>query len=155
MKTGLFLTLLLSAIALVSCSTRTDMQKSKQEIVDVLDQYVQNVVQEDMEGYAKGVSHNSEMMNFGAFGTPIVGWDALQKVMEGQNAGLDSISIDQSHIQVHLLPGGMNAWATSLWRFRAKAGQNSLDLPVRCTWILERQGGSWLVVHFHKAIAAG
>ena len=154
-KNGSYLVALACLFAVVGCSRSVDLEKSKQEVGAVLDQYVQSVVREDMEEYAKHVFHDPEMVNFGAFGAPIAGWDALRGVMEGQNAGIDSIGIDQSMVQIHVLPGGMNAWATSLWRFTAKAGQNALDLPVRCTWVLEKRGGAWLVVHFHKSIAAG
>ena len=155
MKTGLYLVALACLFTVVGCSRSVDLEKSKREIGAVLDQYVQSVVREDIEEYTRHVFHDPEMVNFGAFGAPIVGWDALRGVIEGQNAGLDSIGIDQSQVKIHVLPGGMNAWATSLWRFRAKAGQNALDLPVRCTWVLEKREGTWLVVHFHKSIAAG
>lgn len=155
MKTGLYLAALACLFTVVGCSTAVDLEKSKQEVGAVLDEYVQSVVQENMEEYARHVLHDPEMVSFGAFGTPIVGWEALRGVIEGQNAGLDSIRIDQSQVRIHVLPGGMNAWATSLWRFRARAGQNALDLPVRCTWVLEKREGAWLVVHFHKSIAAG
>jgi ketosteroid isomerase-like protein len=75
--------------------------------------------------------------------------------MEGQNAALEDIEIDQSDVRVHVFPGGDNAWATSLWQFKASAGEDQLNLPVRCTWELERREGTWRVVHFHKSIAAG
>jgi len=155
MKTRFYFVAAVCLLAIVSCSQTVDVEKSRQEIGAVLDQYVQSVVREDMEEYAKHVAHDPDMVSFGAFGAPIVGWEALRGVIEGQNAGLDSILIDQSQVKIHVLPGGANAWATSLWRFRANAGQNALDLPVRCTWILEKREGAWLVVHFHKSIAAG
>ena len=155
MKIGFYLVVAACLLAIVSCSQSVDLEKSEQEIGAVLDQYVSSVMREDTEEYARHVAHDPDMVSFGAFGVPIVGWDALRGVIEGQNAGLDSILIDQSQVKIHVLPGGMNAWATSLWGFRAKAGQNAIDLPVRCTWILEKREGSWLVVHFHKSIAAG
>ena len=155
MKTGFHFVVTVCLLAIVSCSQSVDLKKSEQEIEAVLDHYVSSVMQEDMEEYAKQVAHDPDMVSFGALGAPIVGWDALRSVIEGQNAGLDSILIDQSQVKIHVLLGGMNAWATSLWRFRAKAGENALDLPVRCTWIMEKREGAWLIVHFHKSIAAG
>lgn len=155
MKGIVCLVVIVCVFALVSCSTNVDLEQQKQEIGACLEQYVQSVVQEDMELYAKHVAHDPEMVNFGAFGAPIIGWDALREVMEGQNAGLDSIRIDRSEVKIHVMPRGMNAWATSLWQFRAKVGQGDVHFPIRCTWVLEKREGAWLVVHFHKSIAAG
>jgi hypothetical protein len=154
-KIGLYVVAVACLFAVVGCVKSVDMEKAKQDVGAVLDQYVQGVERENMEQYARHVFHGPEMVNFGAFGAPIVGWEALRGVIEGQNTGLDSIKIDQSQVQIHVMPGGTNAWATSLWRFRAKAGENALDLPVRCTWVLEKREGAWLIVHFHKSIAAG
>jgi uncharacterized protein (TIGR02246 family) len=131
------------------------VENAEKEVKSVLDQYVKSVEQEDMEQYAKIVSHDSTSVDFGSFGEPIVGWEALRRVMEGQNASLDSIRVEQSQVAIHILPGGTSAWATSLWSFSAKSGQTILNLPVRCTWILEKREGKWLIIHFHKSIAAG
>jgi len=138
-----------------ACARAVDLEKAKQEIQMALDQYVASVESEDMGQYANRVCHDMTMTNFGAFGAPIVGWDGLRDVMENQNAGLDSTKIDQSEVQIHVYPSGISAWATSLWNFRAKAGENVLDLTVRCTWVLEKRGEKWEIVHFHKSIAAG
>ena len=75
--------------------------------------------------------------------------------MDGKNAALESIRIEQDDVSVHLLPTQDDAWARSLWRFHAKSEGNELDLPVRCTWQLQRRDGQWRVVHFRKSIAAG
>jgi uncharacterized protein (TIGR02246 family) len=138
-----------------ACQPAVDVESAEADVRALLDRYVRCVEQEDMEQYAQVVDHDAVMMNFGAFGEPIVGWDGLQAVMTDQNAALEDIQIDQSDVMVHVLPSGDNAWATSLWQFRASAGENQLDLPVRCTWQLERREGAWRVVHFHKSVAAG
>jgi uncharacterized protein (TIGR02246 family) len=149
----LFAMLLLAFVASVSTSGNAEAT-DKDLVRATLDRYVEAVVTEDLEQYAQVVAHDAEMVNFGAFGDPIVGWEALRVVMEGQNAALDSIQIDQSQVMVHILEPGDNAWATSLWQFHAKAGENMIDLPVRCTWQLQKRGDMWKVVHFHKSIAA-
>jgi uncharacterized protein (TIGR02246 family) len=138
-----------------ACQPPVNVESVEAEVRAVLDRYIASVEQEDMEHYAQLVAHDADMMNFGAFGGPIIGWDGLQEVMEGQNAMLDAIQIDQSNVKVHVLATGDNAWATSLWQFKATAGEALLDLPVRCTWQLERRDGNWQIVHFHKSIAAG
>jgi ketosteroid isomerase-like protein len=116
---------------------------------------VTSVENEDMEAYAENVEHSEDMVNFGAFGDPIVGWDALQKVMEGQNAGLEDIKITVTDMKIHLVPSGLVAWATCLWDFEAKMGGQEMSLPVRCTWVLEKEGEDWKIIHFHKSVPAG
>jgi len=32
-------------------------------------------------------------------------------------------------------------------------GENLVSLPVRCTWLLEKREGGWVIVHFHKSVA--
>jgi uncharacterized protein (TIGR02246 family) len=132
-----------------------DSQSAEADVRALLDRYVQSVEQEDMEQYAQVVAHDEAMVNFGAFGEPIIGWAGLREVMEGQNAALEDIEIDQSDVRVEVLRGGNNAWATSLWEFKATAGESQLVLPVRCTWQLEKRGDTWRIVHFHKSVAAG
>lgn len=131
------------------------MGKTRADVKAALDRYVESVQNEDMEAYAQVVARDAEMVNFGAFGDPIVGWEALREVMEGQNAALNSVRVQQSDVAIHVLPSGNEAWATSLWRFTAAVGDEKLDLPVRCTWQLEMRDGVWKVIHFHKSIAAG
>ena len=129
-------------------------QPAGDQIRAVLDQYVLSVEREDLDLYGRVMAHDADVVHFGTSGAPIQGWDSLKKVIADQFAGLDSVSVAASEVQVHVLPGGTAAWATSLWRFRGKAGQTALDLPVRCTWILEKRAGAWVIVHFHKSVAA-
>lgn len=43
------------------------------------------------------------------------------------------------------------AWATNQWFFNARIGDQAMTLPLRCTWILEKRDGRWMIVHFHKS----
>jgi uncharacterized protein (TIGR02246 family) len=144
-------------LVLIGTASQSQVDKSKIEdqVRGALDRYVQAVESEDLEQYAGVVAHDTDMVNFGAFGAPIIGWESLRTVMEGQNAALDSIRVEQSQVVVKVLSSGDDAWATSLWRFRAKSGKDTLDVPVRCTWQLQKRGETWRVIHFHKSIAAG
>lgn len=155
MKAQSILVALSCAWVAAACQPAVDMERAEVEVRAALDRYVECVEQEDMEGYAEIVAHDAAMMNFGAFGGPIVGWDGLREVIEGQYAALDSVQIEQSQVAVNVMPGGGDAWATSLWQFTAKAGESTLDLPVRCTWQLQKRAGGWVITHFHKSLAAG
>jgi uncharacterized protein (TIGR02246 family) len=124
-------------------------------VTGVLENYIASVEKEDMELYAAVVAHDAEMVNFGSGGPPIVGWDALRKVIEDQNAALSETKIGARDVSVKISPTGEWAWATSLWDFKTVAGGKPLTLPVRCSWILEKRGGRWVIAHFHKSVAAG
>ena len=121
----------------------------------VLDRYIASIEKEDLELYAKNICHDTTMVNFGVFGPPIVGWAALKGVIAGQNESLSQTKITPSDVSIHVSPSGQWAWATSLWDFSATMGEAPVQLAVRCTWVLEKQDGRWVIVHFHKSVAAG
>jgi len=132
-----------------------DVAAEKAAIESVLSSYVEAVEREDLDAYAANVTHDDSMMNFGAFGGPIVGWEALKNVMTGQNEELSGIEIVQHDVRVSVSTAGDLAWATSLWDFTAMMGDQPVDLDVRCTWVLERTLDGWRIAHFHKSVAAG
>ena len=151
--------LILSALILgiIGCSQQTapvDIEAEKTAVAAVLANYVDAVEKEDMNLYSAVISHDSTMINFGSTGDPIIGWEALKKVIESQNSALDSIDVEVSDVRIHVAPCGGMAWATSLWTLKAKAVDKSVSLQVRCTWALEKDGNIWLIVHFHKSVAA-
>jgi ketosteroid isomerase-like protein len=93
------------------------------------------------------------MVNFGTgAGDRVVGWRALKDVIEAQNAALSGTKIVVSDVTVHISPEGQFAWATSLWDFKATVGEQVIDMPVRCSWILEKRETGWVVVHFHTSV---
>lgn len=123
-----------------------------EEIKSVLGNYVKAVENEDLGLYGKVVGHDSDMVNFGTDASErIVGWDALKRAMESQFATLKRTRIVVGNTTVKVATGGRFAWATSLWDFGAM-GEQAVALPVRCTWVLEKQESSWVIVHFHKSV---
>ena len=158
MKTSFYIVII--TIFLIGCQKQVsvetvDVEKEKASIQNVLNQYVTSCENEDMQLYSKNMSHDSLIVNFGAFGDPIVGWEGVKKAMEGQNESLADIKIEQSNINIYVSSSGKFAWATSLWNFSATMGEQKLDLPVRCSWILEKKENNWIIVHWHKSVAAG
>lgn len=130
-----------------------DVAAEKALIQSVLDNYVTSVETEDLALYANCVAQDAEMVTFGSMGEPIVGWEALKKVIEGQNAALSDTKISVADPRIHISEDGKLGWATCLWTFTAKMGEAPLSLPVRCTWVLEKRQGTWTIVHFHKSVA--
>jgi len=138
----------------MACQQKVNIESEKAAIKAVLDNYVASVENEDMELYAKNMAHDSDMVNFGTSEDPIIGWDALKKIMEDQNAALSQTKINVTNMAIHVSETGKLAWATCLWDLKAMMGENPIELPVRCTWILEKRGNDWVIVHFHKSIQA-
>ena len=148
-------TLMVATFVLIaSCGPqKVDVEAERAQVKAVLDHYVTAVETEDMELYASHMTHEPMMMNFGGFGGPIVGWDALKETMEGQNAALSETKIKVSDLAIHVSEEGKLAWATCLWNLKAMMGENPIELPIRCTWVLEKRDNKWQIVHFHKSMA--
>jgi uncharacterized protein (TIGR02246 family) len=152
------MTILLSVLAFllvltIGCQQKVNVEAEKTAIQAVLDNYVTSIENEDMTLYAKIIAHDPDMVNFGTLASErIVGWDALEKVIEDQNAALSGTKISVSDVTINLAPDGRFAWATSMWIFKANMGEQMFELPVRCTWILEKQNTGWVIVHFHKSV---
>lgn len=81
----------------------------------------------------------------------LVGYEALEQAMQAQNAALEDIHIQVSDEIIHVSLQGDMAWATNQWIFNARLGDQSLAMPLRCTWVLEKRQDRWLIVHFHKS----
>ncbi len=146
---------ILAAILAGCCGRQQDIDIDNDTVAinDILNDYVVSIETGDTNMYADLVTHDTGMINFGAFGEPIHGWNELQQVIADQNATLDSIVIIVSDQRVHIASCGDIAWATSLWDFRAAAGGERVELPVRCTWVLQKSNDRWRIHHFHKSVA--
>jgi len=135
------------------CREEGRTEADKTAIKAVLDTYITSIENEDMGLYAKIIAHDPDMVNFGtAASERIVGWEPLRKAIEEQNAALSETKITQSDVTINVSPDGRFAWATSLWNFKATMESQAIELPVRCTWILEKRGKDWEIVHFHKSV---
>ena len=153
MKKSLVLFLVLAFLALSVCAKKLDIEAEKAKVKEVLDGYVTSIENEDMALYAKVMAHDEDMVNFGSGAADrIVGWKALEKVILDQNAALSGTKITASDVTISISPDGKFAWATSLWNFKAMMGEQGIELPVRCTWILEKREAGWVIVHFHKSV---
>jgi ketosteroid isomerase-like protein len=151
-----FIICIIAALTLLTgCQKPVDTAVEKQAIKTVLDNYILSIEKEDIELYGEIIMHDPIMVNFGTGAADyIVGWDALRKVIEDQNAALSETTIAQSDVTINVSPDGKFAWATSLWTFKAAMGGEIMQLPVRCSWILEKEKDTWVIVHFHKSVGA-
>ncbi len=155
MKKIFILCAISASVLMVGCQQKEmDVEAEKTAIQALLDAYITSVENEDIELYGQNMVHDPAMINFGAFGDPIIGWQGLEKVMMGQNEALSETNIEASDLEIHLAPSGTFAWATSFWDLTAVMGESPIRLAVRCSWVLEKQEGRWIIVHFHKSVAA-
>lgn len=130
-----------------------NIETEKTAVKSILDKYVESIENADMRLYEKNVAHDSTMVNFGAMGIPIIGWNALKQVIENQNAALSQTKINVSNLNIHIQENANLAWATCLWELKAIMVDKPITLPVRCTWVLEKRQSGWVIVHFHKSVA--
>ena len=153
----IFRLLLVSAFMLsitIGCQQKVDIEAEKTAINAVLDSYITSIENEDMALYGKIIEHDPDMVNFGTDAAErIVGWDALEKLINAQNNAWSGTKITVSNVTIKLSPEGRFAWATSLWDLKVTiAGQPIEVHQIRCTWILVKRQTGWVIVHFHKSV---
>lgn len=119
---------------------------------EAIKHYIEAVESEDLTKYAELVAHDDGLTWYGSMPGQIVGWVELESAIRGMFEGLSDFKIGQTDLRVHLSPDRQVAWATCLWDFRAMSGDQEVVEPTRCTWVLERRQGSWVIVHFHKSV---
>jgi ketosteroid isomerase-like protein len=130
-----------------------NIEDEKVAVKSVLENYITSVEKADMALYARTMTHDAGMVNFGSRAVDrVVGWRALQEAMEAQNAALSGTNIAANDVTIHLSPEGQFAWATSLWDFKAAMGEMAIEMPLRCSWVLEKCEAGWVIVHFHKSV---
>jgi ketosteroid isomerase-like protein len=133
---------------------RIDAAAEMEAVKATLDSYVQSVVDEDMQQYWQVMDRDSTMVNVGA-GTSmswIAGWEELDEVMNGQNDAFSETTIDVTQEWIRVSPTGSFAWAVTRWDLATVLSDGSRALlPLRCSWVLEKRDGRWIIVHFHKS----
>ena len=152
MKTVSVIVLGMGLALMVACRSGVNQETEREKIKSVLDSYITSIETENIDLYAKILSHDQDMTNFGTSEPPIVGWDSLKKIIEDQNAALSQTKIVASDLAIHISKEGDFAWATDLWDFRAMMGEQAIQIPVRCSWVLEKRDGQWVITHFHKSV---
>ncbi len=144
---------LASLMVIIGCQKAVDVGAEKAAVAAVLTTYIQSIENEEIDLYGKILAHDPTMVNFGTEARErIVGWDALRELILAQNAALSDTKIVQSDVTVDLSPDGHFAWATCMWDFKTTVGSQAVQLPVRCSWVLEKRGDGWTIVHFHKSV---
>ena len=121
-------------------------------VAEAIRAYIKAVETEDLDAYAGIMAHDPDLAWYGSMPGQIVGWGEVESVISGMFADLSDIRITQTDLRTHFSPDRNLAWATCLWEFRAKMGDQAVIEPTRCTWVLERRDARWVIVHWHKSV---
>jgi ketosteroid isomerase-like protein len=121
-------------------------------VAEAIRAYVEAVEARDFAAYERVVAHDPDLAWYGSMPGQISGWAEVEPLIHDMFASLDEIHIVQDDLRVHLSPDGEVAWATCLWDFRGRAGDQEIVEPTRCTWVLERRDERWIIVHWHKSL---
>lgn len=117
-----------------------------------IDAWIDTVERKDINLLSEVVTQDAASVWIGVgAGDWLVGYEALEQAMQAQNAALDDIHIQVSDETIYTSPQGDIAWATNQWVFNGKMGGQPIAMNLRCTWILEKHQGCWVIVHFHKS----
>ena len=126
---------------------------ARDAVRSVLDAWISGVEQENLSLIAQNVAPDEDALFIGSGANEqIQGWSAVKAALEAQAAAVKDIRITAADVTIHLLHGGQSAWATSLWTFEGRLGDQTISAPLRCTWICEQREQGWVLVHFHKSV---
>jgi ketosteroid isomerase-like protein len=121
-------------------------------VADVLKRYIEAVEEHDLVKYATLVAHDDDLAWYGSMPGQILGWSEVEQVMRSMFEAGSDIRITQTDLRIHVSPDRQLAWATCLWDWQEKTGEELAEVPVRCTWVLERRDADWVIVHWHKSV---
>ncbi|MBW1887192.1 MAG: nuclear transport factor 2 family protein [Deltaproteobacteria bacterium] len=143
-------------LTIVGCrQSVTDLSSEKKAVQAVIDNYAKSWITEDIELYSSTMMPDDSLIHVGGSKALdwIEGWTELREIIVNQNQSLNDTDIDEKKSWINFSQSGKLAWAVTLWDLTTTLNDGTeCLLPLRCTWILEKKDGSWIIVHFHKSI---
>ena len=139
----------------ISCQQQVDIDQEKTAIKTVIDNYAKSWITEDIELYSSTVMHDESLIHVGGSKglNWIEGWTELKNIIIEQNQDFNDTQIDEKESWINVSNCDKFSWAVTLWDLTTTLNDGTKCLiPLRCTWILEKINGSWIIVHFHKSI---
>lgn len=130
-----------------------DIKNEIEAIHSALQSWIESVEGRDVKHLSEVISPEASLVWIGAGAEDwLCGFEALERAMTAQNDAFRDIHIQVSDETVHWSSGETTSWVTNRWIFKATVGDQSIALPLRCTWILVRGEVGWKIVHFHKSV---
>jgi hypothetical protein len=143
------------------CGNGKGLNQMSAQINPTVEQYMQGVLKNwivavegrDLDMLPEVIAKDSTLIWIGPAETDWVkGYEQLEQVVQAQKQALKDIHITVGEETIHTYHQADYAWATNRWMFRAHDGTQVIELPMRCTWILEKRVQGWRMVHFHKSV---
>jgi uncharacterized protein (TIGR02246 family) len=122
-----------------------------QDIQSLFDRYKQAVYQKDADAFLSLFDDNVRVFDMWAWSYD--GLPAWRKMVDGWFVNLgadrDVVTFDDIRIQ----QSGDMAVASTIARFAAvsEKGEEQRSLENRLTWVLQRKGGTWKIIHEHSS----
>ena len=155
-RMSLFTFWILFLLTILGCNqASTDITSEKKAVKAVIDNYAKSWITEDIELYSSTVMNDESLIHVGGSQglNWIEGWTELKEIIIDQNQSFNDTDIDEKKAWINLSQSGKFAWAVTLWDLTTTLNDGTKCLiPLRCSWILEKKNGSWIIVHFHKSI---
>jgi hypothetical protein len=120
-------------------------------VMDVLARLADVYVTRDAAALATVFAADPDVVMFSPGAAPVVGLaDIMAKAVSDWTRS-DAASLDFRSTSISA--AGSVAWAATDADFKVLAGGQQTTTPVRITFVLERRGDEWLIVHAHYSLA--
>ena len=131
-----------------------DLNAEKAAVKTLLDKMVEFLEKEDIKIAERILAKDTDMIHFGTDAAErLVGYEALIKSMERQNAAVEEskITIRDQEIRVH--KSGTVAWYSEIMDFKGKSQGQPFEMEgMRQTGILEKRDDNWVFVQTHTSV---
>jgi ketosteroid isomerase-like protein len=122
-------------------------------VKSVLDGLAENYKTRNLEGLLAGFAPDPDVVMYGTGADEKrVGLAQVKAQAERDWSQSDSISIKYKWMSVSA--SGPAAWVAADAAFVLKSAGESFSLPARTTFVLEKRGNNWLIVHAHFSFPA-
>lgn len=137
--------LVLALVSVPVAQAATD----EEQIDEIISQFWQAYQKGDFDTMAKYVAEDITVVS-GIFAPPTVGWNNVRQAYVSQNQTLENIQVTRQNTRITVR--GKCAWATHQWTFSAVADRKPFSTAGHTTFIFEKRGGRWLIVHNHSSV---
>jgi ketosteroid isomerase-like protein len=119
----------------------------------VLDTFAERYARRDLEGLLALHAPDPDVMMYGTGADEKrVGLAAIQAQLERDWAQTEASALKYGWTSISA--AGSIAWAATDATFQVRVRGREQSFPVRMTWLLERRGDQWLIVHAHDSFPA-
>jgi ketosteroid isomerase-like protein len=127
--------------------------RTEAEVRAALGRFTDSYAKKDMEGMLACVAPDPDVVLFGTGADEKrIGLAEIQLQAERDWAQTEAISMNFDWMSISA--AGPVAWAAVKGAFQIRAGGQEFRMPARGSFVLEKRGDKWLVVHSHFSTPA-